>query len=188
MTPQLIFTRKAVHMRPVFAKRTTECDYCKGDIKPGTRRFDDVIKTPNFYRRIHYHAEMQNEEGDITQIDCYAIKTGKWFEKHKDDVVVTSNRGGGRPPSDLSVEQRKLRDTTLVRLANLTRYYKDRLNLQASPDDLTPDELRQFNNFAMRFNECKEILNGLGGLPARYTDVGISQGVSEEIESQSVLA
>jgi len=184
MLPQLIFVRKQIHMRPVFARRKTTCDWCKEDILPGTRRYDDVIKTPKFYRRIHYHALVTSDEGEIIQQDCYAIKTSSWFEKHKDDVVVTSNNGGGHPPSDLSTEQRTERDKILVRLANLTRYYRDRLQLQTSVEDLTSNELRQFNNFALRFKECKELLEPLGGLPPRYREMGIGSAVEEEIESQ----
>lgn len=171
-------------MRPVFAKRKTNCDWCKEDILPGTRRYDDVIKTPNFYRRIHYHAGVITEEGEIIQSDCYNSKTTAWFEKHKDDERITTNNGGGHPPSDLSVEQRKERDKILVRLANLSRYYRDRLQLQTPVEDLTANELRQFNNFALRFRECKEQLEPLGGLPPRYRDMGIPNAVSEEIESQ----
>ena len=108
----------------------------------------------------------------------------EWFEKHKDDVRTTSNNGGGHPISDLSKEQRKERDKILVRLANLSRYYRDRLNLQIPVEELSTNELRQFNNFALRFKECKEALDPIGGLPPRYREMGISQPVSEEIESQ----
>jgi len=171
-------------MRPVFAKRKTQCDWCKEDILPGTRRYDDVIKTPNFYRRIHYHALVISEEGEILQPDCYAIKTSTWFDKHKNDVVITSNNGGGHPASDLTSEQRKERDKILVRLANLTRYYRDRLSLQTPIDELTTNQLRQFNNFSLRFKECKELLEPLGGLPPRYREMGLAPPVLEEIESQ----
>ena len=171
-------------MRPVFAKRKTECDWCKEPILPGTRRYDDVIKTPNFYRRIHYHAGLISAEGEILQADCYLLKTATWFDKHKSDLKARTNNGGGHPPSDLSSEQRVERDKILVRLANLSRYYRDRLNLQTSMDELTTNELRQFNNYALRFRECKEALEPLGGLPHRYQDMGVPKSVSEEIESQ----
>ena len=171
-------------MRPVFAKRKTQCDWCKETILPGTRRYDDVIKTPNFYRRIHYHAGVVTEEGETLQQDCYNLKTAAWFDKHKNDLRKTTNNGGGHPVSDLTQEQRKERDKILVRLAILSRYYADRLSLQTPVEELTTNELRQFNNFALRFKECKEALEPLGGLPPRYREMGISQPVSEEIESQ----
>ena len=171
-------------MRPVFAKRKTQCDWCKEDILPGTRRYDDVIKAKDFYRRIHYHAAVITEDGEILQNDCYVAKTAAWFEKHKNDARTTTNNGGGHPPSDLTTEQRKERDKILVRLANLSRYYRDRLQLQTPIEELTANDLRQFNNFALRFRECKEALEPIGGLPPRYINMGIPKPVSEEIELQ----
>ena len=170
-------------MKPVFAKRLTKCEFCKDDILAGTRRYDDVIKAKTFYRRIHYHAEVLDDQGEVLQKDCYASKTEAWFEKHKADIVITTNNGGGHPISDLSDDQRKERSTILVRLANVTRYYQDKLALQTSPDQLTSQQLRQFNNFAVRFQECKEQLMLLGGIPPRYLNIGIAPSVTEEIES-----
>jgi hypothetical protein len=162
-------------MKPVIAKRVTICSQCKEEIEPGSDRLDDVIKTPKFYRRIHYHPQ------------CYLVKINDWYEENR-DKIVEHEHFGGHPPSNLTEEQRATRQRILARLANLVAYYTNRLNLQASPANLTVDELRQFNNFAMRFKDCEAKLVDLGGLPPRYRTLGIPSGVEEEIKSVSEVA
>ena len=163
-------------MRPVIAKRTTTCSHCKEDIPPGSDRLDDVIKTPKFYKRIHYHGNEPN---------CFQLKIEEWYEKHRNDVVIHVHRGG-HPDSGLSDEQRSLRDKTLVKLANVVKYYSSRLNLQRPASELATDELRQFNNFSLRFKEYAEILEPIGGLPKRYQDINTPSAVLEEIEASQV--
>ncbi len=160
-------------MRPVIAKRLTSCDYCKEPIEPRSDRLDDVIKTPKFYKRIHYHPK------------CFTIKIDAWYEKHRNDVTVYVH-SGGHPDSGLSLEERTLRDKTLVKLANVVKYYSGRLNLGRPVDELTTDELRQFNNFSLRFRECAEILAPIGGLPKRYMDISAPSDVIQQIEASQV--
>jgi len=162
-------------MKPVIAKRVTTCHECKEEIGPGSDRLDDVIKTPKFYRRIHYHPQ------------CFQTKITTWYDENRDKITEHVHTGG-HPPSNLTEAQRGKRQKILAKLANLVAYYTTRLNLQALPIDLTVDELRQFNNFAMRFKSCEAELAPLGGLPTRYKTLGIPSGVEEEINSVSAVA
>ncbi len=156
-------------MRPSIARRPTKCDYCKEAIEVGTDRLDDVIKTPKFYRRIHYHPT------------CYQNKIQAWYEINR-DKVPTYAHGGGRPPSDLSPEDKVARTKILVKLSNLVQYYLPKLNLQAAVSSLSTNELRQFNNFNLRFREFAELLAPLGGLPPRYQSMGVPPEVIGEID------
>jgi len=162
-------------MKPVIAKRVTTCHHCHEEIQPGGDRLDDVIKTPKFYRRIHYHPA------------CFQTKIATWYDENR-DKIISHPHAGGHPPSNLTEEQRNKRQKILVRLANLVAYYTPRLNLQARPESLTTDELRQFNNFAMRFKDCDTQLADIGGLPNRYKTLGIPSNVEEELESKTAVA
>jgi len=109
-------------MRPVIARRETTCDYCKKPIEKGQDRLDDVIaintKKEKWYKRIHYHPS------------CFEEKATKWFDENRDKIPVYAH-GGGRPPLDMSEEDKAKRHKILIQLSGLFTYYMPKLNLQS---------------------------------------------------------
>ena len=154
-------------MKPAIARRTTECHYCHEVISPGSDRLDDVVKSKTFYRRLHYHPQ------------CFADKATKWFDENR-DKVPTYAHGGGRPPLDLTTEEKELRHKILIKLRNLFTYYLPKLNLQTPTDQLEYADLKVMLNFQHRFHSLAQSLIPLGGLPSRYKDIRIPD-ISEAI-------
>jgi len=99
--------------------------------------------------------------------------------------VVNNNHGGGRPPLDLSVEDKKKRKKVLIRLSGLMKYYTPLLDFTTPPNELSPNALRRFNNFSLKYKELADQLIPLGGIPPRYQQVGIPQPVAKELASIS---
>lgn len=151
-------------MRPVIARRRTSCHYCKAPILPGSDRLDDVIRAKDFYIRIHYHPQ------------CFSDKSAEWFEENR-DKPYRPNRGGGRPALDLLPAEATLRQKLLTRLSALVKYYTPKLNLQTPPDQLEPEDIRVFTNFAARFQAIAAQLGPVGGLPPRYQDIKLPRFV-----------
>ena len=149
-------------MRPAIAYRTTECNYCHESIIKGSDRLDDVVSIRNkevkFYRRLHYHPA------------CYTTKANKWFEDNR-DKPRTHAHGGGRPPLDLTPDEKEARHKLLIKLSNLFAYYLPKLDLQTPVDELTFQSLKVMLNFQQRFRQYASDLVPLGGLPPKYRDM-----------------
>jgi len=144
-------------MRPAIARRRTECNFCHKIIEPGEDRLDDVVKAKNFYKRLHYHPP------------CFAQKATQWFDNNRDKVPEYTH-GGGRPPLDMTEEDKASRHKLLIKLSNLFSYYLPKLNLQTPTEELSFDDLRKMLNFQNRFSKYAEQLQPLGGLPPKYRE------------------
>ena len=145
-------------MRSAIARRITICAQCKSPIPIGEHRLDDVIKTPSSYRRIHYHP------------GCFYDKMDSWYEQHQNDPIHY-NHAGGRPPSDLTEDEKAARQKLLIKLSNLWAYYLPKLDLQTPHRELSYEQLRMLNNFNLRFKQFAGALEPIGGLPKRYQQV-----------------
>ena len=140
-------------MKPRWAHFETTCSHCEKTIMPKSTRLDDQFRYRNITKREHFHVE------------CYFNFVKEWFEKNP----FSSKLGaGGRPPLNISEEDKVKRRSVLNRLNSLKQYYLPRLNFDVPMVDLDPKDLKRFQTFHRNRQKLIEQLKNLGGIPEFY--------------------
>ena len=99
-------------MKPVIAKRTTKCTYCKEPIVPGSERLTDKwriksSRNPKGYILITKHFHFRKPGVSIDKNNCFDLYAEAYFDTIPEENRKTkSNNPRGRPPLDLSEEDR----------------------------------------------------------------------------------
>jgi hypothetical protein len=157
-------------MRPVIAQKTTTCIYCKEPITPGSERLTDVIRikptgaeNSKFrYTRRHYHYRSPN-----TGQSCFDTFAKEQFEKL--DHTVKAHNPKGRPPLDMSEEDKRTRLKLLRKLHNQINYYISRNNLdytkQFTLQNIDSRLVKRAERFHDNLREIYAQLELVGGVP-----------------------
>ena len=156
-------------MRPVIAKRKTTCNFCKDEIDVGLYRLTDTVRIggkDGVIRTQHYHFE---KLVDNDSQNCYMEQMKAAFdrlEETKEDHG--SNNPNGRPPLDLSDDDRIKRQKLLRRLSNQKRYWLAQNGLKlglVDVRDITEKDVKRLNRLDSNIKEILAGLEDLGGIP-----------------------
>lgn len=165
-------------MKAVISQKETTCHFCKKTIPAKTERLTDVIHWKSggklLAQRKHFHF---NREKD--RRSCYDEYAESIFNKMpEEEWHRKSNNPSGRPPLDITPEQRDKRRKLIRSLYNQINYYvyQGKLDL-STPHMLTEIDLKSVRK-AERFNKnIRRILQGLadcGGVPSKYQHIADS--------------
>ena len=159
-------------MKPVYAVRETTCHQCRESIPAGERRLDDGIKRGKFFMRIHYHPA------------CAWMRWENWWVNNEGMPSPMIRQGR---VSQLTPDEREIRNTALNALRGVCNYWIPKLNVTTKVEQLSIEEQRRYANFVLTFRKHSAVLEQLGGLPERYSNLKLPDIKIEEvvIEMQS---
>jgi hypothetical protein len=161
------------YMKPVIARKTTTCHYCKEHIEPGSQRFTDVFPAKNSpgsngtkqYITRHFHHLKSGQEKSC--LELWALEIFAELPTR-----FKSNNPRGRPSLGLSPENTEKRSKLLKKLQNQIRYYITQGNLDLTKPqfiiDVTPQDIRRVARFKKNIEETLEALKTVGGIPDKY--------------------
>lgn len=176
-------------MRPVLARRITQCYYCKDPIVKGSQRLTDHIRikanNESGYMVIRRHFHFRKEEEDAQS--CH----DKWmvgiFERMP-ALVPRNTNPRGRPLLDLTQTQRETRRTLMKKWVAQVRYYITEGNLDLSRPvyltDVTLKDVRKATRFRDNLANILEALEKVGGIPEKYKVYMESPEAETEMEEQ----
>ena len=168
-------------MKPVIAKRTTKCTYCKEPIVPGSERLTDKwriksSRNPKGYILITKHFHFRKPGVSIDKNNCFDLYAEAYFDTIPEENRKTkSNNPRGRPPLDLSEEDRAERRRLISKIHSQLNYYihGNKLDL-TSPQiitDISMQDVRRANRFRKNMREILEGLKKVGGVPKNFQNL-----------------
>ena len=154
-------------MKAAYAVRETTCYECKEVIPVGERRLDDAMRLGKFITRLHYHPA------------CAWVRWERWWRDNEGRKSPMIRQGR---KSELSIEERAVRNAALNALRGICNHWIPKLNVMSSIQDLDLEEQRRYMNFVMLFQKHTAVLERVGGIPERYASLRLPMITVKEVK------